>query len=586
MAKYDPKYYRARKEKKDIEKSYNNIYTAPQRRRKKKQETARRRKAIIATCIIIILLAILALAAAVFIMDKEEEKTILDNVTVAGIDVGGLTEEEAVKKVKRATKNTYGTMSMTVTVLDTTIEIPADAVGELDVEAAVEDAYDFGNKGTKKERDKAKKIAKESGYAVDITEYLEMDTELISSMLDELGSLYNTTLSQSTYQIAGDFPSQEQLSTGGQMPQLVIHLGVSEYGLNVNKLYEQVMEAYNNNEFSVTGECGMRDPDPIDLDAIYNEYCREAVDATINQETLEVTESQYGYAFDLQEAKRLLENAQFGTTVVIEFHAIAPKVVEEDLVDNMFKDELAYCEATEASDSDRATNLRIACESIDGIVLYPGDTFSYNNVLGPRTEANGYKPGPSYAGGTVVYTIGGGICQVSSVLYYCTVLADLEIIERECHGFMPHYMYPGTDAMVSWGSYDFRFRNNSTHPIRIEATAEGGTVKVRLMGTDDKDYYVKFESDILEKRTANTTDRVMSPNNPEGYKHGDEIIPTYHGYTTQSYRCKYDKETNELISKTKEGYSYYKVLDGVRCVIETDTTTSDMSDTGELPPEQ
>lgn len=585
MAKYNPKYYQARKEKKDIDKSYHNIYTAPQRRRNKKKETARRRKTIIGICIFVILLAIAALAATLYFMETEEEKTILDNVSIAGIDVGGLTKDEAITKVTRATKNTYSSMPMTITVLDTTVQIPVTAVGELDIEEAVKEAYDFGNKGSKSERERAKKIAKESGYAVEITEYFHLDTEMIRSELDQLGVIYNSELSQSTYEIVGSIPTQQQLANNDSLPKLVIYLGERGYGLDTNKLYDQVIAAYNNNEFSVVGECGMRDPDPIDLDGIYAQYCKNAVDATKDPETMQITDAQYGYAFDLAKAKTILENASLGTTVEIAFFSIAPEVTADDLVESMFRDELASWEATEASDADRATNLRVACQSIDGIVLYPGDVFSYNNTLGPRTEANGYKPGPSYAGGTVVYTIGGGICQVSSVLYYCTVLADLEIIDRECHGFMPHYMEPGTDAMVSWGTYDFQFRNNTKHPIRIEAEAQGGTVKVRLMGTDDKDYYVKFESEILEKREAKTTDRVMSPDNSEGYKHGDEIIPTYHGYTTQSYRCKYDKTTHELISREKEAYSYYKVLDGVRCVIKTDTTTSDMSDTGSLPPE-
>lgn len=585
MGKYDPKRYRAKKEKAELEKSYHGIYTAPKRRRSKKQETARRRKTIMGICIFVIIVAIAALVAALFIMEKEGQQTILPNVTVAGIDVGGLTQEEAITKVTNATKSTYSSIPMTVTVLDSTVEISPDAVGNFDVEAAVKDAFAFGNRGTKSERDKAKEIAKKSGYVVDITAYLDLDSDAIRAELNKLGELYNSTLSQSTYEVVGETPSQEQLASGSNMPTLVIHLGVAEYGLNVNTLYDQVIAAYNNNKFSVVGECSMLDPDPIDLDAIYEKYCADAVDASQDPETKRITGGQFGYGFDKENAAVILENAQNGTTVEIAFIPIAPKVTAQDLLDNMFKDELAVYEAHEDSDIDRAANLKVACEAIDGVILYPGDKFSYNDTLGPRTEERGFRPGPSYAGGTVTTTIGGGICQVSSVLYYCTVLADLEIIARDCHGFMPHYMEPGTDAMVSWGTYDFKFKNNSNHPVRIEATADGGTVKVRLMGTDDKDYYVKFISEILETRPASVTNQVMDANNAPGYKHGDYIIPPHDGYTTKSYRCKYNKETNELLSMELEADSYYRVLDGVKCVIQSETNPGGMSDSGELPPE-
>lgn len=96
----------------------------------------------------------------------------------------------------------------------------------------------------------------------------------------------------------------------------------------------------------------------------------------------------------------------------------------------------------------------------------PGETFSYNQVVGQRTKAAGFKEAPAYLNGKVVQEYGGGICQVSSTLYNAVLYANLEITERTNHGFKPSYVKPGLDATVSWGGPDFKFTNNRNYPIK------------------------------------------------------------------------------------------------------------------------
>jgi vancomycin resistance protein YoaR len=165
-------------------------------------------------------------------------------------------------------------------------------------------------------------------------------------------------------------------------------------------------------------------------------------------------------------------------------------------------------------------------------------------------------------------TYGGGICQVASTLYYCTLLAELETLVRENHGFVPDYVPLGMDATVSWGSIDFRFRNSSKYPIRIEATADGGSVTVSLVGTDDKDYYIEMEYEALSKEEYSVSYKTMSANNTDGYKDGDYITEPFTGYQVKTYRCKYHKDTKELISRDYVDRSTYKKRDGVICRIE------------------
>lgn len=564
MAKYQGKYSRNKNEYAELEKSYSGL--APAQRRRKKRETAKRRKIIMGVCIGVLVLAIAILVGCVIYMNSRNG-VILDGVTVAGVDVGGMTISEAEDAVSEATEDTFGEEDMVVTVLDTTVTIPAKAVKDFDVKGAVKAAYDFGNRGSRSKKKADKKVAATTGYAVDLTPYLKVDKDLILEKLDEIGDVYNSTLKESAWEVIGDPPTIDQIQGGENLQVLVIRLGVPEYGLDMDELYRIVMAAYSNNEFTAEGECKELDPKAIDLEAILEEYYVEPENASFKSGGKEIIPGVYGYGFDVEQAKKQLNSAVPGTTIEIPFIRIEPEITTDNIAEKLTKDQLSTWTADQESDANRATNLRLACEAIDGIVLYPNEVFSYNQALGERTEERGYKPGESYSNGQTVYTIGGGICQVSSALYYCVLNADLEIVYRDNHGYAQEYVPLGMDAMVSWGSTDFLFRNNRDNPIRITAKADGGKVVISIYGIDDLDYTIRMEYEILSE-TPSTTEKVQMPaDNPEGLKDGDYIIKPYNGYEIQTYRCKYDKQTDELISREKEAYSYYKQRPGKVCEI-------------------
>ena len=224
----------------------------------------------------------------------------------------------------------------------------------------------------------------------------------------------------------------------------------------------------------------------------------------------------------------------------------------------LFRDELSSHSAYYSSGSNRATNLRLACEALDGTIVMPGETLSYNNTLGERTEEKGYKPAASYVSGKTEDTLGGGICQPSSVLYYCVLLADLEVVERYCHQYFCTYMDPGMDATVFWNGPDFKFRNNTDFPVRVDAHADGGTVSIALVGTDTKDYYVDMEYEWLDTYGWDTEYKEFTKdNNPNGYTDGETLTSPYTGYKYNTYKCKYSKADDSLIERTFEATSTY-----------------------------
>ena len=207
---------------------------------------------------------------------------------------------------------------------------------------------------------------------------------------------------------------------------------------------------------------------------------------------------------------------------------IQAEITEETV---FFQDMLGYCETKHTDDEKRNTNLRLVCEILDGLILQPGEEFSFNDRVGERTKERGFQPAPAYSGDTLVNHYGGGVCQTSSTLYNCALLADLEITNRLSHGYVVRYLPIGLDATVNWGTTDFSFRNTRNYPIMLKGEVSDGLVKMWILGVDDLDYYIVME----------------------------DYHSTGGGYTYAStYRCKYDKETDEQISRELEARSIYR----------------------------
>ncbi|MBB3108650.1 vancomycin resistance protein YoaR [Paenibacillus phyllosphaerae] len=138
--------------------------------------------------------------------------------------------------------------------------------------------------------------------------------------------------------------------------------------------------------------------------------------------------------------------------------------------------------------TNRAHNIALAASAINNTVVFPGERFSFNKVVGRRTKAGGYKEAPVIVRGELSEGIGGGICQVSSTLFNATDRAGLHIIERYSHSRSVPYVRSGRDATVSWDGPDFTFRNQYNQPVLIRAYARHGTMSVGLFSSEEMEY--------------------------------------------------------------------------------------------------
>lgn len=135
---------------------------------------------------------------------------------------------------------------------------------------------------------------------------------------------------------------------------------------------------------------------------------------------------------------------------------------------------------------DRTTNLQLACSFIDGKILQPGETFSFNQTVGKRTKARGFKAAHVFAGANeTVMGVGGGVCQVASTIFNAALLGNFQIVERHQHSQRVTYVPLGRDAAIYWGSQDFKFKNNTNRPVKIVMKCSGGTISCSLKVSED-----------------------------------------------------------------------------------------------------
>lgn len=248
----------------------------------------------------------------------------------------------------------------------------------------------------------------------------------------------------------------------------------------------------------------IKQPSKIKIEKIYEEVHKEAKDAYYTQNPFSVYPSENGldFAISLEEASQMLEEEKEEYTIPLKI--LYPKVTTNMIGTEAFPDLLSsYSTNYNARDTDRTTNLKLAANKINGTVLMPGETFSYNQVVGARTIAAGYKEAPIYVQGQVVDGLGGGICQITSTLYNAVLYANLEIVERSNHQFVPSYVTASRDATVVYGSIDFKFRNNRNYPIKLICSVANGVASFQIFGLKTDNEYEVVISSYETGRTSN-----------------------------------------------------------------------------------
>lgn len=292
----------------------------------------------------------------------------------------------------------------------------------------------------------------------------------------------------------------------------------------------------------------------LDLEALARELNAEPSPARYDIELGKVVDGQIGVSLDPQTAAFALEAAAPGETIRLPAEVTYPAITAQELEAVLFRDVLGTASTKLSGTAARRNNVRLSGECCNGVILNDGDIFDYNAVVGKRTTERGFGAASAYVNGETVDTIGGGICQTSSTIYYATLLANLEIVERYAHRYTPSYIPWGMDATVSWGGPEFRFKNDTGYPIRLDVRCEDNRITVDVVGTKTDDTYVKMTASVLDT-TEYETEYVETEELDWGVQ--EQKQSPYTGHRVVSYRNVYSGD-GKLLSSTLEAKSNYK----------------------------
>ena len=434
---------------------------------------------------ILILLLFLLFISVIFSLINMGNNKIINRVYIGDINVSNLSQEEAKEKIETWYKETaLSNIELNYNELSENITIEQfDA--SVNIDELIKKACQIGKFGN---------IIKDN-YEILFTLLfknkielnIQLDDEKLDKKIEEINGKLPDALQKSNYYVEED--------------NLIIKKGKKGIQINSEEFRKRLNETIKKEENrKIIIPVNEITPEEINIEKIYNEIKKEAQNAYISQEPLEVHSHVNGvdFAISLEEAKNILEEQK--EEYIIPLKITIPEITLNDLGKEAFSQILGTFSTTyNTSNQNRITNLKLASEKIDGTIILPGETFSYNKVVGERTIAKGYKEAAVYAGGKVVDGIGGGICQLSSTLYNSVLYANLEITSRSNHRFLTSYVTAGRDATVSWGTIDFCFKNTRSYPIKITSEVKNGVVTTSIYGIkEEKEYEVVIESKVTE----------------------------------------------------------------------------------------
>ena len=440
-----------------------------------KKPKSRAKRALLKLMLVLCLAVLLLCGAAVWGYTLSVNGRNLPQVYINGVFVGNMTPEETEKALRDAKWDAYVDETLTVS-------LPAGAGFTVDYlragaavspEQAVAAAKAYGHDG---------------GVFTNLWRWLTNHVSPVDVMagerpLDE--SYIRSCIDQGILSLQSAL-SKPAFTADVQGEKLTLFKGAGGVELDTDALDTAVGSALRAGEKTLRFDRLKSGPALPNFEQIYAQVCVEPANAYYSED-YEVIPETVGVSFGVEDAVQRWQAAALGEEVVIPLVITQPEYTAEMLRSLLFRDVLgARMTYYSGSTSERVNNIRLAASKIDGMILLPGESFSYNESVGQRTQEAGFQYADAYSDGQVVPELGGGICQVSSTLYSAALYARLKILSRTNHYFKVGYLDYGMDATVSWGQPDFKFRNDRELPIKLAAylNEDENALVIEIWGTD------------------------------------------------------------------------------------------------------
>lgn len=459
------------------------------RRTKKRKQT---------TLLAIIVALVVILSASIYTILRLSYDKVYEGVYIENVSIGGMTAEEVRAKIPTL-KDISQQYYITIRIGDASEQIYTKVLAPaFDTEEMTSIAMQYGRE--KKGIARLSSISDLKRNPVHVPYVLRFNDRALQQVLDKLTAKLNITAVDNKIEIGDN--------------TITITRGVPGLGIDYQEVKAAITECVLTKTDVATVQLKQISPEEITVDYIKRHTQETPVDAThsIVDHRLVITQSNPGVTLNEKEVKRAIKEQEGSAVLTIPAKIKHPEVSTESLQNTLIAHKLSsYSSDYSSSSSDRAHNIQLASDKINGYVLAPGEEFSYNDVVGPRTPEHGFRIANVYVGNTVQPGIGGGICQVSSTLFNAAVLADLDITERKNHTLPVSYVPLGRDATVSYGSIDFKFKNNYDSPIEIRVECVGRKNIISIYGSNERP---NRKIEIRTEQTGTSSPKVVQKEDP------------------------------------------------------------------------
>lgn len=299
------------------------------------------------------------------------------------------------------------------------------------------------------------------------------------------------------------------------------------------------------------------------ISAAVGEAGRPAVDASFKVSSGRVTivPSQDGTGPDIETLAREMTIVLKGSgdrTLELKTQRLEPELTTEEAQGMGIKERIStYTTNYDSSNKPRVNNIHTLADAIDGTLVGPGETFSFNETVGPRTAAKGYQEANAIVNGKLVPQLGGGICQFGTTIFNAVFESGLPIVERKNHSYYIASYPDGRDATVSWGGPDFKFKNDTGTWVLIATGYSNSSVTVSLYGTDPG-YEVKAQKGPWTGVTTHPVKEIDDPTLPVGRRVVEET-----GHDGRTIVIKRTVTKNGQVVREDSFKSVYKTIQEV-----------------------
>ena len=516
---------------------------APTSAKKKRQRGAAAGGIVVVLLLVLAIVTFCGYTAYSVLMNGD----IYQGVRMGECDLSGMDRAEA----RSALEAVYGGAQLDqvidIQVGNQTFALTAQECGlAYDIPSSIDLAFAYGRQGSV--IDRARQYWGTRFHPVQLELVTVLDSNVLSSRVEEIASAVEQPMAPSAHSYADGVITLDKGQTG--------------YSLNKEALLEALDTKLRTADFT-PAEGALKESHPQALSA---ETIAQSVNTEVVQTALDLESDPTGNTIRAGTQGVHVEISALQTAInssnrheTVQCTLTNPDYTVSEYKALLFRDVLGQCTTDfNPGNKGRTTNVLLATDFCNGVILMPGDVFSYNDTVGPRTYERGFKDATIYVGNSAEDGVGGGICQVTSTIYYAALRADLKIVERYAHSREVTYVPKGEDATVAWGSKDFKFENNTGFPMKVVTSHKSNNLTVKLYGTNLNNKTVKIETTVLSKtpfEVVYKVDETLAPGTEKVDSNG------YTGYQTESYRVVYIDGVE--VSRTFENKSTYKKYDKV-----------------------